>query len=592
MAIRLPAAAIDDVHTLFNWGTMATSEDGHLVARFLSGQDDSEAAFRALIHRHGPMVMGICRRVLGDEHAAEDAFQATFLVLVKKAGGLRDSDLLANWLYGVALRVSKREKAKSARQRAGELREADQVAVAAGDLDQFELRSLIDEEIQRLPEHYRVPLVLCHLEGMRHDEVAQRLGCPVGTIESRLSRARDQLRGRLTRRGLAPADSEIGAALGSPVLATPLLRTSTIEATVKAAIELTSRRTGVGLAFVWSLMERVAAHGTSLHSAMAASILVVCAGIVVLRFGSYRAGPELPPAAGSVTSRATVAAEFPRPIVQAEKSSQPQRSRLPKARPPINSRAREEKPELPRPVRFPTAFASKLSNIVIDGRLDEWPADLPRYPIRNKLLGSSFYNSEKEGRSGDSDAYFIVGFDRERELIYLAVVVRDQRLIVHRDGGSGSFAPAFETDAVEVYVDGTFSDRSIPVPPDGLQALDASKMPALQYIAVPGRVAAYCDSWGANPSLMYAKTREKHTRMKYRRTGELTTYEWAIQAYDHYPDKPTRLFVGKRLGLDVAVVDKDSVLALPSFFLWGSTDGVYKGCNAESLGELVLIDNP
>ena len=257
MAIRLPAAAIDDVHTLFNWGTMATSKDGHLVARFLSGQDDSEAAFRALIHRHGPMVMGICRRVLGDEHAAEDAFQATFLVLVKKAGGLRDTDLLANWLYGVALRVSKREKAKSARRRAGELREADQVAGAAGDLDQFELRSLIDEEIQRLPEHFRVPLVLCHLKGMRHDEVAQRLGCPVGNDREPIghgpvtSCAPDDF---LTRRGLAARQipGKIGAALGSPVMAThTFLQTSTIEATVKAAVELPPpRRTGVRVGVV------------------------------------------------------------------------------------------------------------------------------------------------------------------------------------------------------------------------------------------------------------------------------------------------------------------------------------------------------
>ena len=88
MAIRLPGGVIQDMRTLFDWGTMGTWKDGQLVARFLSGQDESEAAFRTLIHRHGPMVMGICRRVLGDEHAAEDAFQATFLVLVKKAGKL------------------------------------------------------------------------------------------------------------------------------------------------------------------------------------------------------------------------------------------------------------------------------------------------------------------------------------------------------------------------------------------------------------------------------------------------------------------------------------------------------------------------
>ena len=190
MAIRLRGDANRDIRTLFTWGAMATWKDSRLVSRFLSGQDESEAAFRTLIHRHGPMVMGICRRVLGDEHAAEDAFQATFLVLLKKAGRLRDSDLLTNWLFGVALRVCKREKARAARQRMGELRDADLVTVTVGDLDLFELRSVIDEEIHRLPERYRVPLILCHLEGMRHDEVAQRLGCPVGTIESRLSRAR------------------------------------------------------------------------------------------------------------------------------------------------------------------------------------------------------------------------------------------------------------------------------------------------------------------------------------------------------------------------------------------------------------------
>src|SRR5262249_18375441 len=192
MAMRMSAAPIGGMQTLFRWGAMGTWTDGQLMTQFVQGQEGSEAAFRILIHRHGPMVLGVCRRVLGDDHAAEDAFQATFLVLVKKAGTLRDGDLLTNWLYGVALRVAHKEKARGARRRVVERHaaERDRTARPAGDGDQVELRSVIDEEIRRLPERYRLPLVLCHLEGLRHDEVAQRLGCPVGTVESRLSRAR------------------------------------------------------------------------------------------------------------------------------------------------------------------------------------------------------------------------------------------------------------------------------------------------------------------------------------------------------------------------------------------------------------------
>ncbi len=293
MAIRLPGGVVQDIRTLFDWGAMGTLKDGQLVARFLSGQDESEAAFRTLIHRHGPMVMGICRRVLGDEHAAEDAFQATFLVLVKKAGKLRDSDLLTNWLYGVALRVSRREKARAARRSFGQLTLTEDVTGPACELDRFELRSVIDEEIHRLPARYRVPLVLCHLEGMRHDEVAQRLGCPVGTIESRLSRARDQLRSRLTRRGLAPTELAIGAALRPPATATSLLSASTIDATIKAVGELSFRRAEVGTALVWSLLKRTSALATSVHTGTAVSILVICAGLTAMRLGPYLAGPEL-----------------------------------------------------------------------------------------------------------------------------------------------------------------------------------------------------------------------------------------------------------------------------------------------------------
>src|SRR5262249_39222456 len=156
----------EEIHTLFRFGALGTWTDGQLVTQFLAGQEASEAAFRVLIHRHGPMVLGICRRILSDEHAAEDAFQATFLVLVKKAGMLRDCNLLANWLYGVAVRVANKEKARGARRRVVERRAAEQTARPGNDLDSGELLSVIDEEIHRLPERYRLPWVLCHVEGL------------------------------------------------------------------------------------------------------------------------------------------------------------------------------------------------------------------------------------------------------------------------------------------------------------------------------------------------------------------------------------------------------------------------------------------
>src|SRR6516225_343998 len=104
MPARVSGTAQGEIQKLLDWGAMGSCTDSQLIERFLAGREESEAAFRVLILRHGPMVLGICRRILRDEHAAEDAFQATFLVLVKKAGALRDRNLLTNWLYGVALR--------------------------------------------------------------------------------------------------------------------------------------------------------------------------------------------------------------------------------------------------------------------------------------------------------------------------------------------------------------------------------------------------------------------------------------------------------------------------------------------------------
>jgi RNA polymerase sigma factor (sigma-70 family) len=176
--------------------------DSQLLARFTGGHDAD--ALDALVRRHGPMVLGVCRRVLGDHHAAEDAFQATFLILVRKAGTLVRPDLVANWLYGVAYRVARKARAQAPAP--AELpRQVMDMRSGEPDTEVVwrDVRRVLDEEVQRLPEKYRMPVVLCYLEGQTNEEASRRLGWPLGTVAGRLSRARDLLRSRLIRRGLA-----------------------------------------------------------------------------------------------------------------------------------------------------------------------------------------------------------------------------------------------------------------------------------------------------------------------------------------------------------------------------------------------------
>ncbi len=180
----------------------AALPDAELLARFAAGRD--EAAFAVLVRRHGPLVLGVCRRVLRDLHAAEDAFQATFLVLARKAGSLARPHLLAHWLHGVACRTAVRARADAARRRAHERQAAGKSIVAPpDDLDWRDLRPVLDEEVNRLPTRYRVPFVLCYLDGLTNAEAALRLGCSRGTVATLLARARERLRRRLTGRGLA-----------------------------------------------------------------------------------------------------------------------------------------------------------------------------------------------------------------------------------------------------------------------------------------------------------------------------------------------------------------------------------------------------
>jgi RNA polymerase sigma factor (sigma-70 family) len=179
---------------------MDEQTDSQLLKRFASQQD--QAAFAALVRRHGPMVLAVCRRVLGNAHDADDAFQATLLVLVRKACVIARPESLGNWLYGVAYRVAVKARANAAR-RSGHERRAP--AKAWVDLLEEairrELRSVLDAELSHLPDEYRTPLVLCYLEGKTNAEAARMLGWPTGSISGRrLARARELLRKRLVGR--------------------------------------------------------------------------------------------------------------------------------------------------------------------------------------------------------------------------------------------------------------------------------------------------------------------------------------------------------------------------------------------------------
>jgi RNA polymerase sigma factor (sigma-70 family) len=188
--------------------------DGELLGRFAEAHD--EAAFTALLLRHGPMVLGVCRRVLGHAEDAEDACQATFLVLARNARSVRRRGSAASWLYGVAARTARKLRTVRARQaRCAGRREIATAEKAADELSWREVRSVLDEELLRLPEKYRAPLVLCYLEGLTRDEAARRLGLGLNRLRGRLDYGRGLLRRRLVRRGVTlPAALLVGSLAG------------------------------------------------------------------------------------------------------------------------------------------------------------------------------------------------------------------------------------------------------------------------------------------------------------------------------------------------------------------------------------------
>ncbi len=309
---------------LFAAGTLCGLTDGQLLESYLRGGrgDDvdaatnAEAAFAAIVERHGAMVLDVCRAVVGDRHDAEDACQAAFLVLARRAGSIRRGDSVASWLYGVARRVALRARRDAARRRELERRRLERIAadepVAPPPAEPW---PELYEELDRLPEPFRAAIVSCDLEGHSYEQAAGLLGCPVGTIQSRLARGRSRLRRRLERRGIAPGLVVIGAGAGRAARATMALPPGLSAAITRAAVGIGSGRTTAAAApaavanlagaevrrQVMGRMLTIAM--TLLVTGMTASAALVLAS--ARRDGDPQQQPQ-PPAAAKTTAPATL----------------------------------------------------------------------------------------------------------------------------------------------------------------------------------------------------------------------------------------------------------------------------------------------
>jgi RNA polymerase sigma-70 factor (ECF subfamily) len=295
MPSRRPAAVLDHLRQAALQSGAAAPPDGELLECFVARRE--EDAFEALVRRHGPMVLGVCRRVLQNDADAEDAFQATFLVLARKAASVRPRGMVGNWLHGVARNTALRAKAMNRRRRRAE-RAAGATPRRDGPADGWaDLPAVLDEELAALPEKYRAPIVLCELEGRTIREASRQLGWPQGTVATRLSRGRAALAARLTRRGLGSAAGSLAVVVGygsaSAAVPAPLVVATVEAATAVAAGPAAAAGVipdGVA-ALTEGVVKAMLVAKLKVRTAALLAVLVLGAGGGWLAAGTLRAGP-------------------------------------------------------------------------------------------------------------------------------------------------------------------------------------------------------------------------------------------------------------------------------------------------------------
>ena len=295
--------------------------DAQLLGAFVAGRD--EAAFAGLVKRHGPMVLGVCRRIVGDSHLAEDAFQAAFLVLARRAATVRPRELVGHWLYGVAYRTALKARGTALRRWAKE-KQVDAMPHPHVSPDEVwaDLLPVLDEERARLPEKYRAPVVLCDLEGRTQRDAARELKVPPATLANRLAAARRLLAKRLTERGIALSGGALAAAVGgnAAVSAVPsALSSTTVKSAIAVAtggsltgvpIQVTQLSDGVMKMFVLSKLKAI--------TVGVLSCAVVLAGLGLVAAPALRAGPDDKPTKPVPESPKVPKSAGPRPTTKAE----------------------------------------------------------------------------------------------------------------------------------------------------------------------------------------------------------------------------------------------------------------------------------
>jgi RNA polymerase sigma factor (sigma-70 family) len=272
--------------TLFEVGSISGLSDAELLDRSSErGGTTAELAFAALVERHGPMVLRVCRKALGDPHDAHDAFQSTFLVLARKADAIRDRRSVASFLHGVALRVAASSRAAEARRRRHERKKAEGAPSTVTLEEPSEVGAILHHEVGRLPGRYRDAVVLCYLEGRSCEEAAGHLQLPVGTIKSRLSWARQRLRDRLTKRGLAPAAGAVSTLLAAEAAhATMILPSKWVDATAESALKFAAVGTGTvsgpAAALAYGVIHAMMMNKIKLAAVAALGVLVTGAALM------------------------------------------------------------------------------------------------------------------------------------------------------------------------------------------------------------------------------------------------------------------------------------------------------------------------